>query len=194
MTYLEVSEPFTALLDDLLTALVALTHALSEAFILPFGFGASVGLAIVRMTNDASTTDAEWKRLVPILLAHIVLVVVDVVPTSYYQSVRCLKIEILGNIPLCEVVFQILNDWALQRNADIRPAHSRIEFAIELVVLPLFYIIEIHDSSIVIVLARENDSVEVSRVRVCDAVLVCVPSAIAQVKPAHESNVAVHQT
>ena len=94
---------------------------------------------------------------------------------------------------LREVVFQVLDHRSFERNAHVRPAHTRVEFAIKLVVLPMLDIIEVHDPSIVIVLAWKYDSVKIPRVSIRNTVLVCIPPAVAQVETAHESDMAVNQ-
>ena len=89
------------------------------------------------------------------------------------------------------MVFQIFDDRATERDADVGPTHSAVEFAIQFIVLIVRYILEVHDACVVVVLAWEDDFVQVSRVRIGDAVLVSVPAAVAEVETAHESDMAV---
>ena len=53
-------------------------------------------------------------------------------------------------------------------------------------------IVEVHDTSIIVVLTRYGDLVEVGRVHVSDGMLIGVPSAKAHVETAHESGLAVN--
>lgn len=76
-----------------------------------------------------------------------------------------------------EVINQVVNDVALQADADIRPAHSRALGAVELVVLPVVHILEVINTSIVVVLTGENDVVQVAGMSVGDWVTVGVPSS-----------------
>lgn len=66
---------------------------------------------------------------------------------------------------------------ALQTDANIRPAHSRVLGAVELVLLPVADILEVVNTSIVVVLTGENDVVEVAGMSIGDWVTVRVPSS-----------------
>ena len=95
--------------------------------------------------------------------------------------------------PVGEVKLQALHDGADQRDADIRPAHPRELGAVKLVLLPLVDALEVVDSCVVVVLAREDDAVHIAGVIVGDGVSVGIPTAEAGVEAAHEGNVVVNQ-
>ena len=92
------------------------------------------------------------------------------------------------------MVFQIFDDRATERDADIGPTHSAVEFAVQFIVLIVRYILEVHDTCVVVILAWEDDFVQVSWVGIGDAVLVSVPSAVAEIEASHESYMAVDKT
>lgn len=95
--------------------------------------------------------------------------------------------------PVGEVEVQALHDRPDQRDADIRPAHPRELCAVELVLLPLVNALEVIDSCVVVVLAREDDTVHITGVVVGDGVRVGIPTAVAGVEATHEGNVVVNQ-
>jgi hypothetical protein len=96
--------------------------------------------------------------------------------------------------PLHEMGLQIFDHRAAHAQRDVGPAHARVLCSIQLVVLPVHDVVEVHDSGVVVVLAREDDPVKVAGMHVGDGVLVGVPSSEAQVQAAHERDAAVYQT
>jgi hypothetical protein len=144
---------------------------LALAFRLRPTFGLLVG-----MPNDASAAWSVRERVDVVSLTNSILLPVDKVPS------------------LGKVVFQILNNRAFEGNADVGPSHSAVELAVELVVLPVLHVLEVHDTSVVVVLPGEDDLIQISRVCVGDAVLVRVPSPITEIQTSHEGDVAINQT
>jgi hypothetical protein len=152
-------------------------HAVSEVLILAFALQlSSTFRLLVWMSNDASTTRSVWKRMDAVNLTDGILLPVDEVPS------------------LSEVVFQVLNDRPFHGNADVGPSHPAVELTVELVGLPVLHVLEVHDASVVVVLSGEDNFVQISRVSVRDAVLVRIPTSIAEIQTAHESNVAIDKT
>lgn len=72
---------------------------------------------------------------------------------------------------------QILDDLAMQAQSDIRPTHARGRLPVQLVLLPVRDVLEVEDSGVVVVLAGEDNLVQVCGVDVGDAVLIGVPSS-----------------
>lgn len=135
----------TAFLDLLPSALELIVHAISEALVMTLTLRLRATLRLrVWMPDNAGTALFEGDRMVVVLIAHLVLLEVNEVPA------------------LSKVCSQILDDGSAQRERDISPAHSRVELPVELVVLPVLHILEVHDSCVVVVLTREDDLVEVS--------------------------------
>lgn len=109
------------------------------------------------------------------VLANIVLLVIDEIPA------------------IDEMMAQILYGVAMKRYGDVRPSHTRASSAVKLVLESLRHIAEIHDTSIIVILAREYCQIEVRGMRVRDGVLVCVPSTKAKVQASHECKAPVNQ-
>lgn len=93
------------------------------------------------------------ERRVALVLSHVVLLVVDEVPS------------------LREVRHEILHDGTLQADGHVGPSHAAVPLAIELVVLPLCDVLEIHDTSVIVVLTGKDYSVQVTGMSVCDGML-----------------------
>lgn len=54
-------------------------------------------------------------------------------------------------------------------------------------------VLEVHNTSVVVVLAREDDFVEIGWMGIGNAVLVSVPAAVAEIETAHESDMTIDE-
>ena len=89
---------------------------------------------------------------------------------------------------------EILHTGPVQAYRDIRPSHTRELSSIKLVLIWMCHIAEIHYSGIIVILAGKDNGIEIIRMNIGNSMLVCIPSSKAQIKSAHESDIAVYQT
>lgn len=100
-----------------------------------------------------------WESLVPSVFSDIVLFIVDEIPS------------------INKMMDQVANTRSSQADRDVGPSHSAALGAIELILKRMVDFGEIHYSSIVEVLTRENDLVQIRRMRICDWMLIRIPSS-----------------
>lgn len=72
---------------------------------------------------------------------------------------------------------QILDTRPMQADRDIRPSHTGVLSSVELVLVRICYVAEVHYSCIIVVLAWEDGRVEIIRMDIGNRVLVGVPSS-----------------
>ena len=89
---------------------------------------------------------------------------------------------------------QIIHTRPMQAYRNIRPAHARKLSSVELILIRMCHVTEVHYSSIVVILARKDRGVEIVRVDVSNWMLIGVPSSKAKIESAHESDIAIYQT
>ena len=89
---------------------------------------------------------------------------------------------------------QIFYYGASQTDGDIGPAHARGHFPVQLILVPVLNILEVHHPGIIVILTRKYNLVEVCRVNIGDGVLVGVPTPKAQIETPHEGDFTVNQT
>jgi hypothetical protein len=82
----------------------------------------------------------------------------------------------------------------MQAYRNIRPAYAGKLSSIELVLVWICYVAEVHYSRVVVVLARKDDRVEIIGVNISNGMLVCVPSSEAQIKSTHKSDFTIYET
>lgn len=132
-------------------------------------------LRLATLTDSGARTSIQRQSRVPLLLTNFILRIIDEVPALH------------------KVPSQVLDNLSVQAQSHIRPSHARGRLPVQLVLLPVRDVLEVEDSGVVVVLAREDDLVQVCRMDVGDAVLVGVPASEAQVQAAHECHSAVDQ-
>ena len=89
---------------------------------------------------------------------------------------------------------QIIHTWSMQAYRNIGPAHARKLASVELVLIGMCHVTEVHYSGIVVILARKDGGVEIVGVNVSNWMLISVPSSKAKIESAHESDIAIYQT
>lgn len=101
--------------------------------------------------------------------------------------VAALVLVALDEVPAQdEVLGDVVDAVAHQAHRYIVPRHAAVLGFAELVALPVFYALEVHDAVVVEVLAREDVVAQAAGVDVGEWVLVCVPAAEAEVDAADE--------
>lgn len=132
-------------------------------------------LRLATLTDSRARASKQRQSRVPLFLTNFILRIIDEVPSLH------------------EMPSQVLDNLSVQAQSHIRPSHARGRLPIQLVLLPVRDVLEVEDSGVVVVLAREDDLVQVCGMDVGEAVLVGVPASEAQVQASHECHSAVDQ-
>src|ERR1700710_110970 len=88
---------------------------------------------------------------------------------------------------------QILNHGALDAERQVRPAHTRADISVQQILIILRNILEVIDSSVVVILAREKACFDICRVRIRNWVRMRVPAAKAKIQATHEGKLSINK-
>lgn len=140
--------------------------------------------ALMQSTKELFPVREQMLRYLTVRLWHLDQLVLSNVP------IGVLVIE--DKVPpLAKVNPEAVDNRTGKGDADVTPAHSAALGPVELVVLPLVDILKVVNSGVVVVLAREDNIVEVAGMGICDWVRVGVVSAKAHIEAAHKCHLSV---